>query len=394
MTFSLSEAGTQGVVLHFTADYPDLKGPPTTQAIRNLIKTLDKFQHVVISLHRTSNPFSVCVHDLGSDEGIRVFSYWYFGFPFGIGLHRSMHRVARTTERLTRTQGIRTSCAFAHKLSFEGIAAYYFARKNQIPLFTSIRGEVESKVLRTKFTYRSMYRSILAYASKIFFVSEWYRPEIYSLYPAAHEKSLCLPNVIQNVQPTIRPVVPTRGLVAALDLGVRRKNLHGILNAFSVIARTHPDITLDIIGPGTPKSVSATQKKIAKLGLNTRVNLLGPLSHSEFLSILPTYAGLVLPSWNETFGMVYVEALFSGVPIVYSRGTGIDGYLEGIDVGCAVSPHCARSITDAIEKLISSNTQLRANIVREAPTLYERFSSTKTSAIVGHAIISATTKPL
>jgi len=57
--------------------------------------------------------------------------------------------------------------------------------------------------------------------------------------------------------------------------------------------------------------------------------------------------------------MVYIEALFAGVPILYSKGTGIDGFLDGLEVGIAgVDPDDTQDIGRALVALVEHNGQL------------------------------------
>lgn len=44
----------------------------------------------------------------------------------------------------------------------------------------------------------------------------------------------------------------------------------------------------------------------------------------------------IMLSKRETFGLVYIEAMSQGLPIIYSKGTGIDGYFEDEDVGIPI----------------------------------------------------------
>jgi glycosyltransferase involved in cell wall biosynthesis len=97
------------------------------------------------------------------------------------------------------------------------------------------------------------------------------------------------------------------------------------------------------------------------------------LPNAELLAALPRYRALLLPSLNETFGMVYVEALFAGLPILFTRGTGIDGYLDGLDVGHAVPPRDVDAIAAATLDLWRRSDTLRANIASAAPQLFATF---------------------
>jgi Glycosyltransferase len=56
----------------------------------------------------------------------------------------------------------------------------------------------------------------------------------------------------------------------------------------------------------------------------------------------------VMPSFRESFGTVYVEALSQGLPIIYTRGQGIDGYFDQGTVGYSCDPQNVDEIVTAI----------------------------------------------
>ena len=112
---------------------------------------------------------------------------------------------------------------------------------------------------------------------------------------------------------------------------------------------------------------------IGARGLEAAVTLAGALPNAELLVRLPRYRALLLPSLNETFGMVYVEALFAGVPILFTRGTAIDGYLDGLDVARAVPPRDVGAIAAAIIELNARTVEMRAAIAAAAPRLFATF---------------------
>ena len=62
--------------------------------------------------------------------------------------------------------------------------------------------------------------------------------------------------------------------------------------------------------------------------------------------------------------MVYIEALFSGLPIVYTRGTGVDGYFEDYIVGLKVRPKEIKSLQHAILSIRERNEFHRREIRR------------------------------
>lgn len=60
-----------------------------------------------------------------------------------------------------------------------------------------------------------------------------------------------------------------------------------------------------------------------------------------------------LPSFHETFGLVYVEVLSHGLPILYSEGAGVDGFF-GASYGRSCNPHSTASIIATIRQMMDS----------------------------------------
>jgi glycosyltransferase involved in cell wall biosynthesis len=84
---------------------------------------------------------------------------------------------------------------------------------------------------------------------------------------------------------------------------------------------------------------------------------------------------MCLPSHNETFGMVYVEALLSGVPILYSTGTGIDGYLGSVEAAVGVDPCSVSAIAEGLERLLAEHAQMRESLLAQHDMIAARFEA-------------------
>ena len=69
-----------------------------------------------------------------------------------------------------------------------------------------------------------------------------------------------------------------------------------------------------------------------------------------------------MPSTSETFGLVYVEALSQGLPIIYAKGQGFDGYYSNIGIGFGVNARDYNDIANKIEQIIDNYDQISSNI--------------------------------
>jgi glycosyltransferase involved in cell wall biosynthesis len=360
-------------IIHLAVDFNTPQRAVTTNAVEWFVRELEAFDNVVIAYRRVPRPVTGTEQSCEAN-GFKLFDFPYFGLPLGLGLKAAMREAAMRTISLLDEQGIRPKLIHAHKLTFEGIAGWYIARHYSVPLFVSLRGEVETKVFRRKPLLRPFLRRLSQDAARLYFVSAWFRDEFHAHVKVDASKERLLPNIVRNTRSQIAPRTPDKGLVAVMKLDTwRRKGLPWLLDAVMRARVVAPNLTLDIIGGGSPDAIGRVTRMISDRKLEDAVKLLGPVTNATLLEALPAYRALVLPSVNETFGMVYVEALFAGVPILYTQGTGIDGYLDGLDVGRAVRPGHVSDISDAMLDLWENADGFRQRIEGASAELLARF---------------------
>jgi glycosyltransferase involved in cell wall biosynthesis len=90
-----------------------------------------------------------------------------------------------------------------------------------------------------------------------------------------------------------------------------RKRLADLLEAVAILARTEPDVRLWLSGPGDPTALLARAPTEARV----RTALL-PLGTPDLAPVYGQAWATVLPSTHEAFGLVLVESLACGTPIV------------------------------------------------------------------------------
>jgi glycosyltransferase involved in cell wall biosynthesis len=368
--------GRRPVMLHITGDYPDPVREPTTEAVRRLIDSLPAFDHVTFSLKRFADPRKVYMIECARPApNQRLFAFGHFGLPFGAGLRAMFKGVAAHIDHTLQQHDLHPDIIHSHRLTFDGIAGHVLSRRRRLPHIVSVRGEVESKVIRAKPTYRPLVRRIANEADLVLYVSAWFRPALEQLAPRSAAKGRLFPNIVANVGCTIGALPMVDRFVTAARLDAYRQK--GIDRLIRGIARARPvmgDIGLDIYGTGSAANVAQLQRLIDGHGLGRVVELKGRVPNDVFLGRLPSYIGLALPSRNETFGMVYTEALFAGIPILYARESGIDGFVDGIDAGTAVRPDNIADITAALIHLARYRDDYRAEIRASQAELERRFA--------------------
>lgn len=116
-----------------------------------------------------------------------------------------------------------------------------------------------------------------------------------------------------------------------------KKNLEGLLEALS---KVDFDYRLHIAGTGTPSYLESLQAMAREKGLDQRVTWTGPVEGVEKFRLYQSADLFVLPSYNENFANVVIEALSSGTPVMVSREVGLSDYVRTHALGwvCGVRP--------------------------------------------------------
>jgi glycosyltransferase involved in cell wall biosynthesis len=363
------------VVLHLSADFPDTIRDRTTPAIRNLLMASQNLDHVVVSLFRKTDPRKTYWVEDQKQDAIRVFAYGYWGLPAGFLHLLSMFLAARQIFQRLNQAGIKPDVIHAHKWTFEGVMAFFLARWWKVPYVLSIRGEVETKIMRFKPLLRPLLRHVLKKAGKVYFVSAWYRPFLTRFAPPIEGTSRLLPNFVRVPGPFVDSAAPSSPhFVCVLDLGMyQRKGFHWLVPAFAAFVKVMPQARLDVIGWSDDKARLEVEKLVQESGAQDTINFLGPMSNIEVQKRLPDYTALVLPSVNETFGMAYVEALYAGLPVLYTKDTGIDGYLDGLEAGYGARQGDVQDITLGLRFLAAQAGELRMKLAKDQDVIRQRF---------------------
>ena len=125
-----------------------------------------------------------------------------------------------------------------------------------------------------------------------------------------------LPNVVDESRFPLTVPVPGPGFTFfTLASLVPRKGVGVLLQALARMRHLH--VSLNIGGDGPERAPLQTQA--AHLGLGQRVRFLGALAPEQVPQQHAASDAFVLASFEETFGVVLVEALMSGRPVVATR---------------------------------------------------------------------------
>jgi glycosyltransferase involved in cell wall biosynthesis len=129
------------------------------------------------------------------------------------------------------------------------------------------------------------------------------------------------------------------------------KGLLPLVDAFRPLADRDSTASLVVVGAdgGMRASVEA---RVRSLGLERRVRLTGHIADERRIAAAFREArAVVLPSEYEAFGLVLLEALAQGTPVIASRVGGIPEFIEDGRAGLLVPPLEVGPLATAIETL-------------------------------------------
>jgi len=150
-------------------------------------------------------------------------------------------------------------------------------------------------------------------------------------------------------------------LICVSLLSHERKRIELLIKAVSLVLKS-PDfnrnLSLKIIGDGALRE--RYEKLAEELSLNGIVKFLGGKNHSEIEKLLEKSDLFILPSNYEPFGVVFIEALAKGVPVITCKGSGGGEELASLGGGVElVAPNSDTELSKKIIELGNNQEKLR-----------------------------------
>lgn len=252
-------------------------------------------------------------------------------------------------------------CIHAHTWYSDGGVAYYLSKKYNIPMVVAIRN-TDLNVFQNKLAYlRPFGRKILSHSKKVILISASYYQRVLSLKSLVSikdeliEKIEIIPNGvdpywIENVR--FKKKTALKKIVHLLYIGrfTTGKRVPSLQQAVILLNKEgKTKVVLHLVGDGgadSSKVKAIAEKNPEYFQLYGKVN--DKVVLKDIINLCDIFT---MPSIHETFGLVYVEAMLQGLPVLFTQGEGIDGYYSD-NVGEKVVRDNVYEIKDKIRKLI------------------------------------------
>jgi glycogen(starch) synthase len=154
--------------------------------------------------------------------------------------------------------------------------------------------------------------------------------------------------------PADRPPA-SRGELLFVGRVVPVKGIETLLAAMPAILAEFPETRLTVAGPVEAAYAATLSKVAADLGVTHAVNMLGPQDQAALVSLYRDHQVLVFPSeWDEPFGIVLVEAMACGLPVLCSATGGSAEIVDGETTGLHFRPADAGDLAERALRLLRS----------------------------------------
>jgi glycosyltransferase involved in cell wall biosynthesis len=311
-------------------------------------------------------------------EGIDVYYPRYLAFPKSALFASSGKRMYRGIRNLTNQiyQEFPFDLIHAHVALPDGHAAASLASELALPMLVTIHGQDLQQTIHVGVKCRRALAIPFNLASRIVVVSNKLE-DLATKHFGSHCSTVVIPNGVnpQEVVGNDSEDLPNRtGALTLLSVSNLEAPKGIDLNIVAVqhLCKRYPTLEYSVIGGGSLET--KLQRMVASLKLGSCVNFLGPQNHRNVMKHMARCDIFTLPSWMEGFGIVYLEAMASGKPVIGCRGEGIEDFVDHGKTGLLVKPHDVDSLVDALDFLLSHPEEARRMGERARKFILENYT--------------------
>lgn len=310
--------------------------------------------------------------DGNRDDSIKNVTYHYSyilkrNLLFKLRFHRKIAIILRDLEHKIDVSTL--GLVHAHFLFSDGAVAYQLKRKYNIPYVVSVRATDIYTFFRYMIHLRSLGNRIINEAERVIFINQSYKNVFDAKYKMSflkgeESKFMVIPNAIDDAWFQRAPMKKSVGTpIYLLYVGriIKRKKLDLVIRALKRLNKANNNkFRLEVVGDG---DFIERARKLADENVifHGRITDIGRL-----IQIYERCHIFTMPALRETFGLVYIEAMSQGLPIILCHGEGVDGFFPEGSVGSAVSPNSVSDLVNAVNSILAQYNVLSTNAIRES----------------------------
>ena len=266
----------------------------------------------------------------------------------------------------------------AYTLYTDGNAARVLSEKYGVPFVVAVRNTDVNDFLKKMIHLRKRGLKTLLAAKDVFFLSEAYCRQVFEKYVSQKyqgeikDKTHIIPNGIdefwfKNIPEQGKSIDKKHIKLVYAGRIDKNKNIPTTQKAMGILRKQGYETTLTVVGK------IQDEKEFQIISDDPHITYLSALPKEKLIDVYRESDIFVMPSFTESFGLVYAEAMSQGLPVIYSKGQGFDNqFPEGV-VGYHVDSGSPDDVAEGIKAVIENYSDVQKNVVSSA----REFSWTK-----------------
>jgi glycogen synthase len=192
-------------------------------------------------------------------------------------------------------------------------------------------------------------------ADRVICCSQFMAQQIADSFEVPAEKLVTIHNAVdaalwtRSIEP--EPTEMAGPLIVSWGRVQYEKGFQTLVEAMPILRERLPGVRVVIAGTGSYRAELA--ERAEAFGVADLVHFAGFVPADELAQLLQAASCVVIPSFYEPFGIVALETLAAGAPLVAARTGGMAEVLDDADAGLLFTPGDAKALADAVTRTLT-----------------------------------------
>lgn len=240
---------------------------------------------------------------------------------------------------------------------------------------------------------RGIKKKLLMKATQIFCVSGFTRSQLMGnhafltllqcvIFPNTLDAYFIAPTVLEKPAALLQQYGITANTrliltVTRLNSFEKYKGYDTVIRLMPRLLQSHPNTLYYIIGKADAAEQAMVTAIIQQLGLEEKVKLLGFVPDAILQAHYLLADVFIMPSKKEGFGIVFIEAMACGLPVIAGNKDGSSDALLNGKLGTLVDPDDPDAILHALQQLLSGNAVMQGRYLQQEVLQHFSFAQYK-----------------